>query len=251
MGLSVLNKFIKFFFQRTIRHVYWLYRLSRCHLGAGLELHFPIIVEGRGKISIGKNAFLGKNLNLGIGDQSILVFGDEIKLDTEVVIRMGNQTKFTGGSEIQIEKGTRIYINSNWRWGNAIKIATNCQLFSREGGLAGKLDIGDGTHIGDNTIIDVSSDVIIGNQVAIGPNCTIYSHDHIYYGSLEAAWKGKVYTKAVVIEDGAWIASGVSIMPGVRIGKKAIVAAGAVVTRDVDSETLVGGVPAKLIKRTC
>ncbi|MBV4357845.1 hypothetical protein KTO63_11845 [Parasegetibacter sp. MAH-26] len=52
----------------------------------------------------------------------------------------------------------------------------------------------------------------------------------------------------ITIEDGAWIGSRVTILPGVTIGEKSIIAAGAVVTKDVEPYTLVGGVPAKIIK---
>ena len=54
---------------------------------------------------------------------------------------------------------------------------------------------------------------------------------------------------AVIIEDNVWMGDKVSIMPGVRIGKGSVVAANAVVTRDVPDNTVVGGVPAKIIKQ--
>ncbi len=52
----------------------------------------------------------------------------------------------------------------------------------------------------------------------------------------------------VIIGENVWIRANVTVVPGVTIGKNAIIAAGAVVTKDVDSNTVVGGVPAKLIK---
>lgn len=52
----------------------------------------------------------------------------------------------------------------------------------------------------------------------------------------------------ITIEDGCWIGASVTILPGVRIGKGCVIAAGAVVTHDVEDNTLVGGVPAKVIK---
>ena len=59
----------------------------------------------------------------------------------------------------------------------------------------------------------------------------------------------KLYFKKVVIKNNAWIGMGVVICPGVTIGKNSIVAAGAVVTKNVMDNTLVGGNPAKFIKK--
>ncbi|NER49778.1 MAG: hypothetical protein F6J92_24415 [Symploca sp. SIO1A3] len=59
---------------------------------------------------------------------------------------------------------------------------------------------------------------------------------------------GPVYGRPILVEDGAWIAANSTILPGITIGKGAIIAAGAMVTKDVPSNVLVGGVPAKMIK---
>jgi maltose O-acetyltransferase len=61
--------------------------------------------------------------------------------------------------------------------------------------------------------------------------------------------QGRVRRPPTVIEDDEWIGTRALIMPGVRVGRGAIVGAGAVVTRDVDPFTVVGGVPARLIRR--
>ena len=56
------------------------------------------------------------------------------------------------------------------------------------------------------------------------------------------------FPKSVVIEDDVWIASRVSILPGVTVGKGSVIAAGAVVTKDVPPSSLVGGIPARIIR---
>jgi acetyltransferase-like isoleucine patch superfamily enzyme len=58
-----------------------------------------------------------------------------------------------------------------------------------------------------------------------------------------------MYPAAIHIGNGVWLGSNVTVLPGVSIGDGAVVAAGAVVTRDVDEMTVVGGVPAKLIRK--
>ena len=146
--------------------------------------------------------------------------------------------------------GPACTFRTDWSIGDEVQIATHCAIFSREGGVAGKVQIGDGTHIGDHSIIDCAANVIIGKEVAIGPNCVLYSHDHDYASDSSAAWKGGLICKDITIEDGAWVGSGVTILPGVTIGKRAVIAAGAVVTKDIPAHTIWGGIPAKQIGET-
>lgn len=90
--------------------------------------------------------------------------------------------------------------------------------------------------------------VRIGNHVTISHRCIIAAH----MGSPSDTPVKRAYppsSRPVIIEDGAWICIGATILPGVTIGKNAVVAAGAVVCRDVPPDTMVGGVPARHIKR--
>lgn len=106
-------------------------------------------------------------------------------------------------------------------------------------------DSGKGLKIGDNTVInakcriDTRGGVRIGNSVSISQEVIIITTDHDMNSLVFAGRRGEV-----VIEDYAWIGTRSLIQPGVRIGKGAVVAAGAVVTKDVSDFTVVGGVPA-------
>lgn len=104
------------------------------------------------------------------------------------------------------------------------------------------LQIGSHTFI-NGVHLSVSESVSIGEHVDIGPYTVIIDDDFHPVGSQE-----DVLRKPIVIEDHVWITMNCMIMKGVRIGKGAVVAAGAVVTKDVPPYTLVGGVPAKVIK---
>ncbi|MES2431361.1 MAG: DapH/DapD/GlmU-related protein [Bacteroidota bacterium] len=218
-------------------------------MGNNIKIDFPVKVEGKGKITIGNNVTLRKNVELGIANSATLNINDDTTIDKNVVIKIGSDSSLNIGKRSIIEMGTRLFINNKWEWGNDVMIATNCNFFSREQGYFGKLTLGNGTHIGDNTIIDISDNILIGNEVAIGPNCVLYAHDHVYDVHDKAAWMGGIKTGPITIGDGAWIASGVTIMPGITIGKKSVIAAGAVVTSDVPELCIYGGVPARLIKK--
>lgn len=105
-----------------------------------------------------------------------------------------------------------------------------------------KLKIGQGTIVGHNALLDARMGLIIGNNVNISNEVMIWSLHHDY-NATDFAQIGQ----AVVIEDYVWLCSRSVILPGVTVGKGAVVAAGAVVTRNVLPFTVVGGVPAKQI----
>jgi len=104
------------------------------------------------------------------------------------------------------------------------------------------IHIGSDTIIGDNVFIDGREKVTIGNHVDIASQVLIYNSEHdINSDDFHAT------NASVEIEDYVFVGPRVIILPGVRIGKGAVVAAGAVVTKDVAEFTMVGGVPAKVI----
>jgi len=244
----ILIKLISHFIKRIVRHLYWLYNISKVKGINICNIHFPIVIEGKGTIHMAPKGELFPNSKLLIAKDASLHIGRYSVIASQVDIRIGLKGRIEIGDNFSIEHASRLFTKSDWIIGNDVKIATNCAIFSRESGLDGILHIGDGTHIGDNTIIDVSDDVNIGHEVAIGPNCIIYTHDHDYNHADKAAWKGGIVQQPIKIEDGAWIGSNVTLLPGITIGKKAVIAAGSVVTKNIPDRTIWGGIPAKLIK---
>ena len=103
--------------------------------------------------------------------------------------------------------------------------------------------IGSYCNIGNDAFLDGRSGLTIGNCVATGAEVMIYTQQHDV-DSRDFALEGA----PVVIEDFVYLGPRVIILPGVRIGKGAVVAAGAVVTRNVEAYTVVGGVPATFIR---
>ncbi|MFM0816926.1 sugar O-acetyltransferase [Streptococcus suis] len=86
--------------------------------------------------------------------------------------------------------------------------------------------------------------IYIEDKVLIGPRAKLISVNH----PLKAEDRHKLELKSVRIQENAWIGADATILPGVTIGKNAVVAAGAIVTKDVPDNSLVAGVPAKIIK---
>lgn len=114
-------------------------------------------------------------------------------------------------------------------------------------GGAKNISIGRGTFINSNTRFGApSARISIGRNVQVGPNV---SFETVSHGLVYVKGKGRGDTiLPIAIEDEVWIGAGAIITGGVTIGKGAVVAAGAVVTKDVAPLSVVGGVPAKLIK---
>ena len=111
----------------------------------------------------------------------------------------------------------------------------------------GDVMIGDHTRIGlHNTII---GPVLIGSHVNLAQGITVTALNHNFEDSEKRIDEQGVSTSTVIIEDDIWIGANAVVLPGVTIGQHSVVAAGAVVTKDVPPHSLVAGVPAKIIKQ--
>ena len=111
----------------------------------------------------------------------------------------------------------------------------------------GDVMIGDHTRIGlHNTII---GPVTIGSHVNLAQGITVTALNHNFEDSEKRIDEQGVSTSAVTIEDDIWIGANAVVLSGVTIGHHSVVAAGAVVTKDVPPHSLVAGVPAKIIKQ--
>jgi maltose O-acetyltransferase len=113
-------------------------------------------------------------------------------------------------------------------------------------GPIGLLSIGEGTFVSGWLHVDLGAAVRVGDRVHFGQGVTLLTMDHEIGPAEERC--GRLVSAPIHIGDGAWIASQVTILPGVSVGRGAIVAAGALVTADVPPDTMVGGVPARLVR---
>ena len=111
---------------------------------------------------------------------------------------------------------------------------------------------GRNTYLGDHVYLNFSctildnNEVHIGNHVMVGPAVQIYTAAHPL--EAESRIQGWEVAKQIVIEDNAWLGGGAIVLPGVRIGRNAVVGAGAVVSRAVPANTVVAGNPARVIR---
>lgn len=133
--------------------------------------------------------------------------------------------------------------NHAYRWAGVTRAATSsihwkARFFCPEG-----LTIGEHCIVGNDAFFDARDTITLGENVNIAAEVRIYTRQHDIDDPYFAECGGPV-----VIEDYVYVGTRVTILPGVRIGRGAVVASGAVVTTDVPPYMLVGGVPARVIR---
>ena len=136
--------------------------------------------------------------------------------------------------------------------GDKVRLAAMTTISGRAvGDNIPQLIIGDNVGIGWRTSISVGNTIILGNNVRIAGDCFLAGYPgHPINAKLRALGKPDEDSQVgdIILDDDVWLATGVKVMPGVTIGRGTIVAAGSVVTKDLPSFVLAGGVPAKVIK---
>jgi len=109
---------------------------------------------------------------------------------------------------------------------------------------APRILVHDRCYVNRYTMIDASERVEIGRDCMIGPHCYITDHDHGMRAGTRIAEQPLVSQPTIIGAD-VWIGAGATLLKGVTVGDHAVIAAGAVVTRDVSPHAIVGGVPAR------
>lgn len=163
--------------------------------------------------------------------------------------------KFLCERKKNIVIGSRISINSlrNLYIGNNVRIGRDSRFLLVEkyhgGNYAPKITIEEGVHIGDRFSALSAAPIYIGSNTLIASDVLITSENHGINPELSESYGTTPLTaEPVKIGKGCWIGEKVIILPGVTIGERAIVAAGAVVSKSVPPFSIVGGVPAKVMK---
>ncbi|HEY6976492.1 MAG TPA: acyltransferase [Chitinophagaceae bacterium] len=114
---------------------------------------------------------------------------------------------------------------------------------------AKNISIGNLVDLAWGVLITTKGGVEIGERTLIGYNTMILSSNHVIPLVSEKIFHAGHVAKKVTIQNDVWIGAGCIILPGITIGEGAVVAAGSVVTKDIPSFTIAGGVPAKIIKQ--
>ena len=149
---------------------------------------------------------------------------------------------------IRFEPGLRIEYPKNIELHSDSYFGLNCKLYASE---FSSIKIGSNASFNANVMINArgKGKIIIGNNVLIGPNVVLRSSNHSFQTTKKTIMEQGMTAGEIIIHNDVWIGSNAVILPNCEIGNGAIIAAGAVVTSNIDSYSVVGGVPAKLIKK--
>lgn len=152
-------------------------------------------------------------------------------------IHLGGRCKIHDGAFVDASRGGGI------RLGQQVTINRHAMLQGDRGGIA----LGDRVEINNFTIVNGTGGVTIGDDTILGPGVRIISYQHRYAAGTPIRLQ-PTDGKRICIGKDVWVGANAVILAGVSIGDGAVVAAGAIVNRDVASNAVVGGVPARVIK---
>ena len=192
---------------------------------------------------------------IGIGIRG-LIYRLILKMDGVAAIE--NKVRLRFSSNIRLSNG--VYLDQNTylhACDNGIDIGSNSivmhgavlHVYNFRGLPNSKISIGKESLIGEYSVIRGQGGVTIGDRVFTSPFSQIIAVNHIFDDPEVSFVDQGITAEGIIIEDDVWIGASAVITDGVRIGKGSVVAAGAVVTKDVPAHTVVAGVPAKPIKQ--
>jgi acetyltransferase-like isoleucine patch superfamily enzyme len=167
-------------------------------------------------------------------------------------VRLHHSRKIHIGKSVILEDGVIVdALSEKGVWlGNNVTIAKystiQCTGVIQE--LGEGVEIGDNSAVGAYSFLGGQGGIRIGQNVIMGPKVNIFSENH-EFDQLDIPIRlQQTSRKGVVIEDNCWIGANSTILDGVTIHSGCVVAAGSVVTKDVPSDTIVGGVPARILR---
>jgi galactoside O-acetyltransferase len=183
---------------------------------------------------------------IGWVDQSLAYLPGRVGILTRALVIRRRVKR--AGRHLLVGTGVEITGHANIEMGNNVQLMKRSSLYAHEGG---RMTIGDDFFLNANSAISASEggEIVIGDDVMIGPNVVVRASEHEFADEHTQISRQGHRVGKVIIGNDCWICANVVITGGVTIGSHSIIAAGAVVTHDVEPYSVMAGVPAKLIAR--
>ncbi len=178
--------------------------------------------------TIPKKLFIGKNVQLSYA--SNIRFGAWVQLEDYVKVSALCKEHLTFGNNVKIGAYSQVIASTSFNnIGEYIRIGDN-------------VGIGEFAYLGGGGGLEIGDDCIIGQYLSCHPE------NHNYNDPKELIRLQGVTRKGIKVGENCWIGSKVTILDGVTVGANCVIAAGAVVTKDMPANAVIGGVPAKVLK---
>lgn len=213
-------------------------------------------------ISFGKSYTLDNNISdklmlSFIFNRSIMFLRGVLKTRSKIFIgksvRILNTRNFIFGKACTLEKYVTLdcYASNKIIFGNVVKIGafSTISTTSHLSKYGKGLKIGNNSAIGEYSYFGCSGGVEIGNDVIMGQYISFHSENHSFTDTAKLIREQGVSSKGIKLGNNIWVGSKVTFLDGCNIGDNSVVAAGAVVTGEFPSNVVIGGVPAKIIKK--
>lgn len=187
-----------------------------------------IIMLIRGYLKTGKKVFVGGNTT--IYNSKNIIFGKSVTIDQHCIIDGFSSEKIILGNCVKIGAYSNLLSTSHLsKYGKGLRIGNNSA-------------IGDFTHFGAPGGIEIGDDVIMGSYISF------HSENHNFSDPTKLIREQGVTSKGIKLGNNIWVGAKVTFLDGCQVGNNSVVAAGAVVNGIYPDNSIIGGVPAKVIK---
>jgi acetyltransferase-like isoleucine patch superfamily enzyme len=231
----------------TIRGARALISQRRICVGHGTKIAWDVHCSSTGQVVLADNVFIASNTMIRCGLGARIEVGSHTRVGRNCILQAAPGQILSIGECVEIGDHVLMSSIAGITIGDDSRVQNHVEVGPQEDIGRGRLKAGRRVFISDHSKLDLCADITIEDEVAISPFCSIYTHNHTAIaGTL--IWNNEKKFAPIRIGYGTWIGHGASIMPGVEIGRNSIIGALSVVTKSVGAETVVGGVPAKIIR---
>ncbi|RWZ88333.1 MAG: acyltransferase [Hydrotalea sp. AMD] len=186
----------------------------------------------------------GMYLKIWINSKGIVFCGRNVRIEHGYHLSTGKNIIIENNVFLSALSQNGIILGNNVTIGKQSIITCTGVISNKGVGIC----IGNNSAIGAQSFLGGQGGIKIGNDVIIGPQVKIFSENHNYNKLLVEIRKQGVNRKGVTIHDNCWIGAGSTILDGVELGSGCVIAAGSVVTKSFPSNSVIAGVPARILK---
>lgn len=240
--LMVAEEIFRFAARRT--RAIWRQRKIECDCGS--RIASDVDCCGAGRVLVGRGAQLQRGVKLRAEDGAVIEIGEGVVVGEYACLEALAGQTLKLGARCRVGARSSIRSVAGVELGEGCVLGNDAQVGPREPGCNGRLLLGRRVFLQHGCILDLCADIIIEDDVRSGPLCAWYTHNHIPTAD-GLIWQQGVRCLPIRIASAVWIGQSSIFLPGVEIGRNAVIAAGAVVAKSIGPCIVAGGVPARQI----